>query len=77
MNCPVCGDKTNVASSRRDCEGVYRVRVCADPKCGHLFYTSEYESDRENYDRIMRESNLERYHRRHNKKHNKNYNKIG
>lgn len=77
MNCPVCGDKTNVISSRRDCEGVYRARVCSDPKCKHQFFTTEIESDREDYDRVNRERNLERYHKRHNKKHNKNYNKIG
>ena len=74
MNCPVCGSNTNVISSRRDCEGVYRARVCKSPKCGHQFFTTELESDRDDYDRVNRETNLERYH---NKKHNKNYNKIG
>lgn len=78
MNCPVCGGKTTVLATRKDCEGVYRSRVCKDPKCNHLFYTSELESDRDDYDRVNRERNNERNLRRqYNKKHNKNYNKIG
>lgn len=78
MNCPVCGSNTNVISSRRDCEGVYRARVCKSPKCEYRFFTTEIESDREDYDRVNRERNNERNRRRqYNKKHNKNYNKIG
>ena len=77
MNCPVCGDKTTVLTSRRDCEGVYRDRLCKNPKCEHRFFTTELESDREDFDRVNRELNNERYRKKHNKKHNKNYNKIG
>jgi len=78
MNCPICGAKTNVISTRKDCEGVYRARVCKSPKCEHLFFTTEFESDRDDYDRINREENNARNQRRkYNKKHNKNYNKIG
>ena len=72
MNCQVCGSNTNVIATRIDCEGVYRARVCKSPKCEHQFFTTELESDREDFDRINREKNNERY----NKKHNKNYNKI-
>ena len=67
MNCPVCGEKTTVLSTRKDCEGVYRYRMCKDTKCNHLFYTSEFESDNENFDRINRELNNERYRRRYKK----------
>ena len=77
MNCPVCGSNTNVISTRKDCEGVYRIRVCVDPKCKHQFFTSELESDRFAYDELARRDNYNRYHEKYNKKHNKNYNKNG
>lgn len=77
MNCPVCGDKTSVVSTRKDCEGVYRSRVCMNLECKHNFFTTELESDRDDFDRLNREANIKRYRRRHNKNYNKNYNKIG
>lgn len=43
MTCPVCGGKSAVVDSRADCESVQRKRKCR--KCGHVFYTSERESD--------------------------------
>ena len=67
MNCPVCGSKTIVHTCRRDCEGVYRVRDCVNEDCKHRFYTTEVESDREDYDRISRVLNNERYRRRYKK----------
>ena len=78
MNCPICGSRTNVISSRRDCEGVYRARVCKSLLCNHQFFTTELESARDDYDRVNREFNNERNRRRkHNKNYNKNHNKNG
>lgn len=42
MTCPVCGGKTTVWDSKADCESVHRERKCL--KCGHIFYTAEYEA---------------------------------
>ena len=50
MNCPVCGGKTVVAYCFPDCEGVYRRRKCSE--CNHVFYTSEYESDADEYRKL-------------------------
>ena len=65
MNCPICGGKTKVIESRSDCEGVYRKRQCKE--CKYFIFTSELESDNEDFNRIMREIRLD--------EHNKNYNK--
>ena len=67
MNCPVCGEKTLVTTCNKDCEGVYRVRVCRDPNCKYRFFTTESESDREDFDRVARQRNNERYRRRYKK----------
>lgn len=55
MNCPVCGESTNIIGSKSACDSVYRKRICAE--CGHIFYTEEYESDtsEKEYKRMMRE----------------------
>lgn len=45
MNCPKCGGDTCVRGSFADSESVQRRRVCK--KCGHVFYTSEYEVDQQ------------------------------
>ena len=56
MTCPVCGGVVRTAQSFKDCEGVYRQRKCIEPECGHIFYTTEVESDGSDYRRLMRES---------------------
>ena len=45
MNCPKCGGKTTVCGSYADCESVQRKRICKE--CGHLFYTAEYEVEKQ------------------------------
>lgn len=61
MTCPICGGATKVTNSRRDCEGVYRIRKCVD--CNHTFTTAEYESDREGIRSVWRENNKKYYGR--------------
>ena len=53
MNCPKCGDQTVVICTRSDCNGVYRYRKCK--KCCRTFYTTEVESDSDNFNRLTRE----------------------
>lgn len=61
MNCPVCGGGTVIRGSKTDCEGVHRRRVCVD--CKYVFYTSEYESDGEEFRRLRSVSNNSRYYK--------------
>ena len=50
MTCPVCGGKSAVVRSYADNESVQRKRKCLG--CGHLFYTSERESDGSEYKKM-------------------------
>jgi transcriptional regulator NrdR family protein len=60
MCCPLCaGSETTVRGTKADCEAIHRQRMCLD--CGHVFYTSEYESDGKEFTRLMREYERERY----------------
>lgn len=53
MNCPVCGGRTVIRGTHADCESVHRRRICVD--CGYKFFTSEYESDGEDFLRLQTE----------------------
>lgn len=57
MNCPVCGETTNILGSKADCESVLRKRKCC--ACDYIFYTEEYESatSEKEYKRMLREYN--------------------
>lgn len=59
MNCPVCGERTQILGSKSDCESVYRKRKCSE--CGYIVFTEEYESDtsEKEYKRMLREYNRE------------------
>lgn len=54
MTCPICGSATRVMDSRSDCDAVYRRRRCVNIECGHLFYTTEVETDGEELKSISR-----------------------
>ena len=62
MTCPICGGDTLVTHSVSDCEGVYRKRTCKE--CGHIFNTSELESDGSMYNELTRTAARERSRRR-------------
>lgn len=65
MTCPVCGGVVQTKQTVKDCEGVYRQRKCLE--CDHVFYTTEVESDGEDYKRIAREK-LEAFAKQYRKK---------
>lgn len=60
MNCPVCGGDTIVRGTKADCESVHRRRICVD--CGHIFFTSEYETDGKDFTRLTRDYQNSRYY---------------
>ena len=62
MTCPVCGGVVRTIQSRKDCEGVYRQRKCIEAGCNHVFYTTEIESDGDDFKRLMR-ADLDRFHK--------------
>lgn len=64
MTCPICGDEVRTTQSVKDCEGVYRKRVCINKECGHIFYTTEIESDGSDFRRLSRER-LDDFHVKH------------
>lgn len=43
MTCPMCGERTHVHGSARECDVIYRRRKCL--KCNYAFYTEEIETD--------------------------------
>ena len=59
MNCPVCGGDTVIRGTKSDCESVHRRRICVE--CGHVFFTSEYESDGKDFTELRRDYNNARY----------------
>lgn len=67
MKCSKCGGTTRVIDSRPNCEAVFRKRKCCD--CNTVMYTSEYETDNSEFNRLVSELH-------YNKKHNKNITKT-
>lgn len=67
MTCPICGGTVRTMQSVKDCEGVYRQRKCIETNCGHVFYTTEVESDDSDYRRLTRER-LDAANKRYGKK---------
>ena len=64
MTCPVCGEKATVINSASDCECVYRRRRCVE--CGHIFTTTEQESnDTKILNRLRWEQRYEKYRKKH------------
>lgn len=59
MNCPKCGGDTVIRGTKCDCESVHRRRICVE--CGHVFFTSEYESDGKDFTELCRDYNNSRY----------------
>lgn len=54
MICPKCKAKLKVTDTRSDNKGVYRRRKC--PECLGVFFTSEYISDSEKYNKALSEA---------------------
>lgn len=71
MMCPICGGRTGVASTAKDADCVYRMRVCND--CGKIIYTSETEKPGDRYafldlrNKQKKASFLKREERKHEK----------
>ena len=62
MTCPICGGKSIVANTMKDCDSIHRKRMCTE--CKYIFYTSEYESDGDEYKRLKNENEKKYYQRK-------------
>lgn len=61
MTCPECGEKAIARDTMKDCDAIYRKRVCI--KCGYKFFTEEFETPaaRENYNFMLSKKSKVRY----------------
>lgn len=50
MTCPMCGEKTTVVVTRKECDLICRRRRCLT--CKHTFYTTEIESGSDDFYRL-------------------------
>lgn len=61
MNCPICGGNTVASQTMKDYDSIHRKRMCTE--CKYIFFTSEYESDGDEYKRL-KSASMKKYYQR-------------